>query len=292
MKKKQGFAGERRIELSPEMVKLFCEKNNSAKNGHFTKIGFFPDAKYQFIENIVGREEYIVIYCINGYGAAQINQKVYHISPGDFFIIPAQTPFSYQADILKPWSIFWFIFKGDAIEEIADLFIKSANSHKGFLPYNEERIKLFNRIYQNLERGYGNENLTIMNMCLLNLISSFVLVTHTSSPAEDKSQNVINSSIQFMNENREHNLTLSQIAENVSMSISHFSLVFKRKTGISPVNYYNTLKMQKACDYLKFTDVLVKEIAFNLGISDSHYFSRLFTKTIGISPNEYRKTLK
>ena len=289
MKKKQGFAGQRTIELSPEMVKAFCAKHPSAINGHFTKIGFFPDAKYQFIENDRGREEYIVIYCINGYGVSQINQKIYHISSGDFFIIPAYTPFSYQADILKPWSICWFFFKGDAIEEIADLFIKSAQAHKGFLPYNEERIKLFNRIYQNLERGYGNENLTMMNMCLLNLISSFVLVTATSSIKEDKSQNLINSSIQFMKERSEQNISLSEIAENVSMSVSHFSLVFKKKTGTSPVNYYNTIKMQKACEYLKFTDVLVKEIAFKLGILDPQYFSRLFTKTIGMSPNKYRK---
>lgn len=292
MKKKQGFAGQRTIELSPEMVAHFCANHPSANHGHFTKIGFFPTAKYQFIENESGSEAYILIYCIKGYGVAQINQTIYHISPGDFFIIPAHTPFSYQADELNPWSIFWFYFKGAAIQEMAELYIKSSHSYKGFLPYNEERIRLFNRIYQNLERGYGTENLTFMNMCLLNLISSFALVTHTSSPKQDKSQNVINSTVQFMKENSEGNLSLLQIADHVGISVSHFSFIFKSKTGVSPVNYYNTIKIQKGCEYLKFTDIMIKEIAFKLGILDAHYFSRLFAKTIGMSPNEYRKKHK
>lgn len=289
MKKKQGFAGQRTIELSHEIIDRFLRDHPSSKYGYFTKVGFFPEAKYQFFEDTEGNQNYILIYCIKGYGVSQINQKIYHISPGDFFIIPKNIPFSYQADELKPWSIFWFYFSGSGIEEIADSFVRSNQSHKGFLAYHEERVKLFNNIYQNLERGYGDENLTFLNMCLLNLVSSFVLITKNQEKAEDKTQSLVNTSIQLMKENCEHNLNLNQIADNVNMSVSHFSLIFKRKTGISPINYYNTIKMQKACDYLKFTDILVKEIAFKLGILDTHYFSRLFTKTIGLSPNEYRR---
>ncbi len=287
MKKKQGFAGQRTLESTPEIIQQFLLKHPSAKNGHFTKVGFFPKAKHQFLSG-EGRDEYLMIYCIEGYGVANIKQKIHHISPGDFFIIPAKSQFSYHADELKPWSIFWFYFKGAAIEEMADLYIKSTQSYKGFLPYTGERIKLFHSIHQNLERGYNDENLTFMNMCLLNLLSSLVLITDNELMKEDKVQSVINSSIQFMKENKELNLTLPQIAENANISVSHFSLIFKKRTGISPINYYNIIKIQKACEYLKYTDILVKEIAFSVGISDTHYFSRLFSKIMGVSPNEYR----
>lgn len=291
-KKKQGFAGQRIIELSPEFLEQYCEQHSSAKHGYFTKMGFFPNAKYQFIEDSDGREEYILIYCIKGYGVAIVNHKIYHISPGDFFIIPSHTPFSYYADELKPWSIFWFFFTGDAIEEIAQLFIQSTNSYKGYLPYNDERVKLFNRIYAYLERGNGKNNINYMNMCLLNLITSLVLITDTNPKKEDKIQSVINSSIQFMKEHSEKNLTLLQIAENVNISISHFSSLFKKHTGISPINYHNIIKIQKACDYLKFTNLLVKEISFKIGILDVQYFSRLFTKNMGVTPNKYRERNK
>ena len=147
-KKKQGFAGQRIIELSKEAIDGYCAKHPSSKNGYFTKVGFFPDAKYQFIEESDGRAEYVLIYCVKGYGVAIINHKIFHISPGDFFLIPSNTPFSYYSDKIKPWTIYWFFFKGEAIQEIADLFVKSSKSYKGYLRYNDERVKLFNKIYK------------------------------------------------------------------------------------------------------------------------------------------------
>ena len=291
VKKKQGFAGQKIISLNAETIKQLVQQYPSVKNGYFTKIGFYPDAKYQFIENEKGREEYILIYCVNGYGDAKVNQKTYHLSQGDFLLIPANNPFSYHADELKPWSIFWFFFKGDAIEEIANLFIKLNHSHKGFLAYNEERVKLFNRIYQNLERGYGLENLSILNMCLLNLISSFVLIIPDPKNREDKKQSVINNSIQLMKEKCESQLTLNELAENANLSVSQFSMLFKNKTGMAPLVYFNNLKMQKACEYLRFTDILVKEISYKLGIADAQYFTRVFKKSAGMSPKAFRKSL-
>lgn len=291
-KKKQGFAGQRLIELPKEIIDNYCLKHPLAKNGFFTRVGFFPDAKFQFMEESDGRADYVLIYCVKGYGVAIIDHKSFYISPGDFFLIPAHTPFSYYADKIKPWTIFWFFFRGDAIQETSDLFIKSAKSYKGYLPYNDERIKLFNKIYKCLEQGYGQENLVVINMCLLHLISSFVLLIEPSDVRKDKFQLQINSSIQYMKENCERNLNLTEIARYLNLSVSHFSSIFKRVTGVSPISYFNDLKIQKACEYLKYSDTLVKEISFKVGILDVQYFSRLFTKTMGVTPLKFRSRNK
>jgi transcriptional regulator GlxA family with amidase domain len=92
-----------------------------------------------------------------------------------------------------------------------------------------------------------------------------------------------------MKANCEGSLALEDIAKHVGVSVSHFSLIFKKKIGVSPINYFHQIKIQKACEYLKYTDILIKEIAFKIGILDTQYFSRLFTKIIGVSPNQYRK---
>ena len=78
------------------------------------------------------------------------------------------------------------------------------------------------------------------------------------------------------------------MAKWVNLSGSHFSFIFKKKTGFSPIEYFNHLKVQKACQYLLFTDLRVKEIADKLGIEDPYYFSRMFTKLMGMSPGTYR----
>ncbi|WP_366520941.1 helix-turn-helix domain-containing protein [Mucilaginibacter sp.] len=47
--------------------------------------------------------------------------------------------------------------------------------------------------------------------------------------------------------------------------------------------------MQKACQYLVFTTMAIKELACCVGIDDQYYFSRMFTRLMGISPSAYRK---
>ena len=59
----------------------------------------------------------------------------------------------------------------------------------------------------------------------------------------------------------------------------------QRKT----VEYFNHLKIQKACQFLSFTDMPFKELSINVGIDDQYYFSRMFSRLMGISPTEYRK---
>lgn len=82
---------------------------------------------------------------------------------------------------------------------------------------------------------------------------------------------------------------IEELAAQQHISVSHYSRSFKLKTGSSPINYFNQLKIQKACQYLYFTDLNIKEICIELGMDDQYYFSRLFSKVMGISPSKYKK---
>jgi AraC-like DNA-binding protein len=93
-----------------------------------------------------------------------------------------------------------------------------------------------------------------------------------------------------MQDHIDKSLTLADLAANVNYSPSHYSSWFKNKTGFSPIEYFNQLKIQKACQYLQFTDLRIKEIAFIIGIHDAYYFTRLFGKTMGFSPKDYRQS--
>lgn len=92
-----------------------------------------------------------------------------------------------------------------------------------------------------------------------------------------------------MIENVENKLSLSEITEHIGYSTSHFSMIFRKRTGYSPTAYFNQIKIQKACQLLDFTDMKVNQICYKIGIEDCYYFSRLFTKIMGISPREYKK---
>jgi AraC-like DNA-binding protein len=91
---------------------------------------------------------------------------------------------------------------------------------------------------------------------------------------------------------RDHFVTLNslgQIAELCSIDCAYLCRLFKRFDTQSPYHYLMYLKMTSAAGRLQEPDVLVKEIAFELGFEDPFHFSRVFKKTFGISPQSFKR---
>jgi AraC-like DNA-binding protein len=291
-KKKQGFAGERQIVLSKSFLKSYLAQQISFKHNYFLQAGFYPDAKYQYLENLNGDENYQIIYCIKGYGSASVNYKSYYLSVGDFLIIPANIPFSYQADVLKPWSFYSFKFNGLLYQEMINQYLKQNNQLKNYLPYTDEKIRLFGQISNHLNHGISYANLNLINVALIQFISSLTTLLHQNNKVKtDNNKNILNESVKFLNENYHLNLNLDIISKQAGLSVSHYSKLFKSETGVSPINYVINLKVKKACEYLQFTNLLVKQIAFKVGIQDIYYFTKIFKANVGLSPNQYRKSI-
>ena len=180
-------------------------------------------------------------------------------------------------------------FKGQTAEAILELFYQKYNGYKGFKQFNEKTIHLFNEMYTQLERGYSLDHLIYSNMCLPHYLSTFIYTNTYTKSGEIGHKDMNEHAIDFLSKNLDKTLRLEEIATSVNLSASHFSYMFKKKTGFTPVEYFNHLKVQKACQYLLFTDLRIKEIALELGIADQLYSSRMFTKVMGVSPNEYRE---
>ncbi|KIC94331.1 AraC family transcriptional regulator [Flavihumibacter solisilvae] len=290
LRKKEGFHGQKAIVI-PRKILVQKEAGSKLLSSLFiTDIGYYPKAKFHYRERPNGADQHILIYCVEGKGWARICKKEYDIRPGDFFIVPASCEHIYSADETDPWTIYWVHFKGITSDEIVELFLDQLNGNKSFVHYTDERTRMFNNIYSHLEKGYGTENLWFANTSFGSYLASFLA---RESPTETtKKNNIIGSSIEFMTKHTDQLLTVEEIAQSVNLSVSHFTALFKKKTGYSPIEYYNHLKVQKACQYLMFTDLRVKEISYKLGINDPYYFSRMFTKLMGMSPNIYREKKK
>lgn len=84
------------------------------------------------------------------------------------------------------------------------------------------------------------------------------------------------------------NLMLQDVAKAVGMSNSRFSTVFSQQTGQTFTEYLIYLRLNKAREMLKTTNIKSSQIARESGYNDSHYFSYIFKKNVGMTPSEYR----
>ena len=66
----------------------------------------------------------------------------------------------------------------------------------------------------------------------------------------------------------------------------------RQRSGYSPKAYFNQIKLQEACQLLDFTGMKINQICYKIGIEDCYYFSRLFSKVMGMSPRKYKMSKK
>ena len=287
---KQGFKGQRLIAISPEII-LNSQHNPINKTLYITKIGFFPLVKYHYNNKENGVDYFIILYCTSGEGWCRIGEKYFIVKENQYIILPPSTPYSFGANDINPWTIYWIHFKGT----LASTFLNIPIIPFQILPESnsrlQDRIQLFEEIYANLELSFHSDHYSYASICLYHFLGSFKYVEQFRRIRNvDMVENGFSEKvIYYMRENVEHNLTLEQLSTHFSLSASHFSARFQQETKLSPIKYFITLKIERACQYIELSKMKITDIYPKLGFQDAAYFSRTFTKIMGISPTRYRE---
>ncbi|MDR2563662.1 MAG: AraC family transcriptional regulator [Prevotellaceae bacterium] len=284
----EGFKGEKAI-VTPYNIRNYQAENPICKQMFITHIGYYPHAKYHYRERPSGCNENIFIYCSDGRGWIRYRDAIYNLSRHRAFIIPAHEAHSYGAESGDPWSIYWFHFRGENLFMFSSIIGQLIHPEESDKSRYDDRFTLFEEMYQNLAMGYSPENLEYVSFCLLYFLSSLKYVNQFREIKKAQQTDVIQKSIMFMKDNLETRISLDDLARNAGYSVSHFGAFFTHKTSYAPMVYYNQLKIQRACSYLQFSDMKIKEIAFRLGYYDPYHFSKAFKQEMEITPKEYRR---
>jgi AraC-like DNA-binding protein len=286
--KMEGFQGQRAIIIPFSILDSICETNPVVRQLYVTDIGYYPNARHHHRQRLRGSKQHILIYCVSGKGSLTIDQNIHPVCSGDVCLLPAHVAHEYKADEDHPWTIYWVHFQGKNSQNFTDLLLQKMGGPVLSISFQPSRLQLFEEIYSNLEKGYSMDNITYANISLQYFLASCCFDANYNYSAKAEKKDNIDLCIRMMQENIDRTLTLAEIAKAVNLSPAHIATVFKTKTGFSLIEYFNQLKIQKACQYLLFTDLRVNEVGAKLGIDDPYYFSRLFTKVIGVSPVKYR----
>ena len=289
MKQKDGFSGERSIVLPKAIVEM--EKQDPLVSSlYITDIGYYPKAENHYRERKEPIAENVLIYCMEGEGRYWVDNNTYNVVANQYFIIPARKAHGYASSKDNPWKIYWIHFTG----EHAAIYAQGASTPQDVKPSIHSRIthrnNIFEEIMHTLEEGYSQENLRYVSSLLHYYLASIRYLAQYRNNSKDETDGMMSdAAIHYMKENIERHISLDDIASYLGYSASHFSMTFKKQTGESPLNYMNKLKIEEACYLLKNTDMKINQICHKVGIEDCYYFSRLFSKSMGISPKEYRR---
>ena len=94
--------------------------------------------------------------------------------------------------------------------------------------------------------------------------------------------------INYINLNYKEPITLKDIGEHIYVSTYYVSRIFKQRTGKTLIDYLNEVRLEKAKKLLMDVQYKVYEVADLVGITNPHYFSKIFKKHAGMTPKEFR----
>ncbi len=151
----------------------------------------------------------------------------------------------------------------------------------------EELTESVIRMYQS--GAHSPAEINSLLLCLL------MHVLHRSDPdgtvgsQPEFQEKYVSFALNYIENNYMHKILLEDIAKELHISSRYLGKLFTRYMNVSPGNYINIYRINRAIELMETTTLTLTEISGRIGLKDSQHFSKLFFHIIGMTPSAYRK---
>lgn len=252
-----------------------------ATKSYFANIRTFKEG-YSSTEHWHSFLEFEIV--MEGYGTHIINGKEQKISRGDAWLVNYSGNHNVISD--THLTIANISFSEDMLDMTLRNFITVYGSPN--CKFNEEDTQ---RIVNSASRlSKEKDNIfsyqlasSIINEVLILLVRNCGITSEYLPPS-------IQTAAAIVHKNFRSDISLTSVANEMSLTPNYLGNVFKNSTGVTFNAYLNNLRFKHAVKLLKTSDLSIKEIAFESGFSSSEYFCDVFKRKFGITPGKYRKS--
>lgn len=230
-------------------------------------------------------------YMVKGSTTYYIGDKIFHIQQGNFAFIPKgilhKTDYEDNAKnerILLNFSDLVFTNELQAIkEELCNCRVIYVEESQ--LPYLEGLL-------QNIETEYHRQDgyqSIMINLYITELLVQICRYKYDYKPALSGTDQTIYLISKYISTHFQEPISLKELSKEFAMSESHLSRKFKAHTGIGINEYITYVRITNGEKLLRETDLPITEVAEQCGYSDSNYFSTVFKRIKGVTPQKYGK---
>ena len=233
---------------------------------------------------------YSIEFVSSGRGTLTMNGKSHPLRPGAIYCYGPRTRHIIETDADHPMLKHFVDFTGNSLKEL----LKSTAFLKG-RPLFVSRPFRIRSIFENLITTGNAESRNRDALCAL-LLRQLILYADDSSMEPDAAFSPAWQTYLRCRQHIERNfLEIANIADAASecfLDQAYLSRLFKRFAEESPLQLLTRLKMGKAADLLSNQNLLVKQVAEEVGFSDPYHFSRVFKRVYGIPPETFTQAAK
>ncbi|MBO5353830.1 MAG: helix-turn-helix transcriptional regulator [Lachnospiraceae bacterium] len=240
-------------------------------------------------------------YSTKGNGILILDGKKYDIPAGDGFFLPAHTPHEYYPKD-SVWDIRWMEARGDRLSQLYEKLGLHAGVYHLWnltgleIQMNKMREELLNDEQFGIYYASSHVQEYIMEFAKQSGTLKHKMQPQNSSGSSKDKKKVYNKHMNLLADYVDHHfmnqITETELCNLLNITPQHLGRITRSCCGMTPIEYINHIRIEKARSYLGFTNVNACDIARYCGFQNNNYFWKLFKKQTGLTPGEYRKRYK
>ena len=200
------------------------------------------------------------------------------------FVMYPNRVYEYHADEKEPWNYFWIILTGKRVASFLEEYGIPKNAETFRFCFSNNFEQSFKDIFDPPEPTASHTFVT----GLLYMMLSFVQ-KDTANAQANRAKAHVDNAMEFIHNNYHQKIKVADIADRLFLDPGYLYNLFMRYAEVSPKEYLNTVRINKACELLSQTSLQVSEISCSVGYDDPLQFSKFFKSRLGISPLDYRR---